>query len=67
MACSTRPARTRVPKVRGGDQRIVVVCDEGYASSLAAAALQDLGSRTPPISSAATRHGSDTPGKPKAI
>ena len=35
----------RVPEVRGGDQPIVVVCDEGYASSLAAATLQDLGLR----------------------
>jgi rhodanese-related sulfurtransferase len=35
----------RVPGVRGGDQPIVVVCDEGYASSLAAASLQDLGLR----------------------
>jgi rhodanese-related sulfurtransferase len=35
----------RVPEVRGADQAIVVVCDEGYASSLAAASLQDLGLR----------------------
>ena len=33
----------RLPTVRGYDQRIVVVCSEGYASSLAAASLQDLG------------------------
>ena len=33
----------RVPEVRGGDQVVVVVCDEGYASSLAAATLRDLG------------------------
>jgi rhodanese-related sulfurtransferase len=33
----------RLPEVHGCDQVVVVVCDEGYASSLAAASLQDLG------------------------
>lgn len=33
----------RIPEVRSHEQPIVLVCDEGYASSLAAAALQDLG------------------------
>jgi len=33
----------RLPEVRDSDQTIVVVCDEGYASSLAAASLQALG------------------------
>jgi rhodanese-related sulfurtransferase len=33
----------RIPEVCGYDQRIVVVCNEGYQSSLAAAVLQDLG------------------------
>lgn len=33
----------RIPEVRDHDQQIVVVCDEGYASSLAAASLQSLG------------------------
>jgi rhodanese-related sulfurtransferase len=33
----------RLPDVRDHDQRVIVVCDEGYASSLAAASLQDLG------------------------
>ena len=33
----------RLPEVDGHDQVVVVVCDEGYASSLAAASLQDLG------------------------
>jgi rhodanese-related sulfurtransferase len=33
----------RVPNVAGYDQPIVVMCDEGYSSSLAAASLQDLG------------------------
>lgn len=33
----------RAPQVRGYDQAIVVVCSEGYASSLAAGVLQDLG------------------------
>lgn len=35
----------RIPEVTGNDQRIVLVCDEGYQSSLAAATLQDLGLR----------------------
>jgi rhodanese-related sulfurtransferase len=33
----------RIPEVTGHDQVVVVVCSEGYSSSLAAAALQDLG------------------------
>jgi rhodanese-related sulfurtransferase len=33
----------RLPEVGDYDRVIVVVCDQGYASSLAAAALQDLG------------------------
>ena len=33
----------RIPEVNGYDQRIILVCDEGYASSLAAATLQELG------------------------
>lgn len=32
-----------LPLVERSDQEIVVVCDEGYASSLAAASLQQLG------------------------
>ena len=35
----------RIPAVTGHDQVVVVVCSEGYSSSLAAAALQDLGFR----------------------
>jgi rhodanese-related sulfurtransferase len=35
----------RLPEVRDHDQQVVVVCDEGYASSLAAASLQTLGLR----------------------
>ena len=35
----------RIPDVTGHDQVVVVVCSEGYSSSLAAAALQDLGFR----------------------
>ena len=35
----------RIAQVTGPDQEIVVVCDEGYASSLAAATLQLLGLR----------------------
>jgi rhodanese-related sulfurtransferase len=33
----------RIPQVERDDQEIVLVCDEGYASSLAAVALRDLG------------------------
>lgn len=33
----------RLTEVGGPEQRVVVVCDEGYASSLAAASLRDLG------------------------
>ncbi len=33
----------RIPQVTGYDIRIVVVCNEGYSSSLAAAVLQKLG------------------------
>lgn len=33
----------RIPQAAGEDQEIVVVCDEGYSSTLAAASLQKLG------------------------
>lgn len=33
----------RLPQATGSDRRIIVICNEGYASSLAAVALQDLG------------------------
>jgi rhodanese-related sulfurtransferase len=33
----------RLPEVQGYDQPVVVVCSAGYASSLAAASLRDLG------------------------
>lgn len=35
----------RLPELTGHQQPIVIVCSEGYASSLAAAVLQDLGLR----------------------
>lgn len=35
----------RVPEVTGPDQQVVLVCDEGYATSLAAATLRRLGLR----------------------
>jgi rhodanese-related sulfurtransferase len=35
----------RVPEIDRYDQLIIVVCNEGYASSLAAKSLQDLGLR----------------------
>jgi rhodanese-related sulfurtransferase len=33
----------RDPRVAGSDRRLIVMCDEGYQSSLAAAGLQELG------------------------
>ncbi|HEY7948376.1 MAG TPA: rhodanese-like domain-containing protein [Acidimicrobiales bacterium] len=33
----------RIPEVRGYDQPVVIVCSAGYASSLAAASLLDMG------------------------
>lgn len=33
----------RLPEATGHDRQVIVICNEGYASSLAAAALQDLG------------------------
>ncbi len=33
----------RIPEATGYEVEFIVVCDEGYASSLAAASLQDLG------------------------
>jgi rhodanese-related sulfurtransferase len=33
----------RLPELRDADQLVIVVCDEGYASSLAAASLQSVG------------------------
>jgi rhodanese-related sulfurtransferase len=35
----------RIPEVTGHDQVVVLVCSEGYSSSLAAAVLQELGLR----------------------
>jgi rhodanese-related sulfurtransferase len=33
----------RIPEVTSADQRIIIVCNEGYSSSLAAATLRQLG------------------------
>jgi rhodanese-related sulfurtransferase len=35
----------RLPEVTGPDQQVVLFCDEGYASSLAAATLREVGLR----------------------
>jgi rhodanese-related sulfurtransferase len=35
----------RIPEARDHDRRIIVVCNQGFSSSLAAATLQDLGLR----------------------
>jgi len=35
----------RIPEVTGADQEVVLVCNEGYASSLAALSLRQLGFR----------------------
>lgn len=34
---------SRLPQARDHDVRVIIMCSEGYTSSLAAAALQDLG------------------------
>src|SRR5438874_10387045 len=34
---------TRIPEADGYGREVIVVCDEGYSSSLVAATLQDLG------------------------
>jgi rhodanese-related sulfurtransferase len=39
--CPTSPHR--LAQVQGYDQPVVIVCSEGYTSSLAATVLQDLG------------------------
>ena len=36
-------SETRDPRIAGYDRHLVLLCDEGYQSSLAAATLQDLG------------------------
>ena len=36
-------SEARDPRVGGTDRRVIVMCDEGYASSLAAATLRELG------------------------
>ena len=33
----------RIPQATGHEMRVIVICSEGYSSSLAAASLQDLG------------------------
>jgi rhodanese-related sulfurtransferase len=33
----------RIPEITGADQEVVVVCNEGFSSSLAAVSLQELG------------------------
>jgi len=35
----------RIPQIEDADQAVIIFCEEGYASSLAAASLQDLGLR----------------------
>ena len=36
-------SRTRLPQANGHDVRVILICAQGYSSSLAAASLQDLG------------------------
>jgi len=38
-------SRARLPEASGYDVRVIIMCSEGYASSLAAASPQDLGLR----------------------
>jgi len=35
----------RIPEITSHDQQVILLCDEGYASSLAAKSLQDMGLR----------------------
>jgi hypothetical protein len=41
----------------GYDRRIIIVCNEGYSSTLAAATLRTLGLQNAPISQAASKPG----------
>jgi rhodanese-related sulfurtransferase/quercetin dioxygenase-like cupin family protein len=50
----------RSPHIRDHDHEVVVVCDEGYASTLAAATLRRLGLGEQPTSTAASRRGPAT-------
>ena len=36
-------SEARLPQASGYDQHVIVMCSQGYASSLAAASLQDIG------------------------
>jgi rhodanese-related sulfurtransferase len=36
-------SESRLPQATGYDQRVIIMCSRGYASSLAAACLQDIG------------------------
>ena len=36
-------SEARLPQATGYDQQVIVMCSQGYASSLAAASLQDIG------------------------
>lgn len=36
-------SETRLPQATGYDQQVIIMCSQGYASSLAAASLQDIG------------------------
>ena len=47
----------RLAEVTDHDQEIVVMCSEGYASSLVAATLVELGYASPPTSTAVSRPG----------
>ena len=36
-------SEARLPQATGYDQHVIIMCSQGYASSLAAASLQDMG------------------------
>ncbi len=36
-------SEARLPQATGYDQHVIIMCSQGYASSLAAASLQDIG------------------------
>ena len=58
-------SEARLPWVGGYDHRVIVICQEGYTSSLAAAALLDLGRHRAPAVSGGARAG-PAPGLPAA-
>ena len=51
------PTSDAALRIAADDLQVIVLCQEGYTSSLAAAALQDVGCTAPPTSSEGTPPG----------